>query len=165
MSDNGLKMRKLRYASQCTLAACSVFAILLLLDAMSDTLAVTVLGASSFIAFTRPESHISKPRLLIGGYVIGIASGCFCHTLCGTTGLNTLPIIGTSHHIVMGALAVGLAIFLMVITGTEHPPAAGLALAFVLGGWDRSTVVVTIAGIIALSAIKELLRPRLIDLL
>ena len=49
-------------------------------------------------------------------------------------------------------------------TETEHPPAAALALGYVLNEWDGGTVLVVLAGATALSLIKEALRNRLMDL-
>ncbi len=68
-------------------------------------------------------------------------------------------------QIIFGAVATGLAMLLMVITDTEHPPAASLALGFVLSEWDALTVLAVISGIVALASIKEVLKFRLIDLL
>jgi CBS-domain-containing membrane protein len=68
-------------------------------------------------------------------------------------------------QVVSGALAVGLAILLMVVANVEHPPAAGLALAFVLNEWDGRTIIVVLAGIASLVILKTLLEPVLVDLL
>ena len=68
-------------------------------------------------------------------------------------------------QIIMGAVAVGLAMFCMVTTDTEHPPGAAIALGFVLNEWDLMTVAVVLAGICSISFIKESVRSRLIDLL
>ena len=68
-------------------------------------------------------------------------------------------------HVVFGAMSVGLAIFLMVITDTEHPPAAGLALGLILNEWSFLTIVVVLVGIISLSVIKFILKPVLKNLL
>jgi CBS-domain-containing membrane protein len=67
-------------------------------------------------------------------------------------------------RVLFGALSVGLAILLMVVTNTEHPPVAGLALGFVLNEWNFRTVVVVFAGIVLLAILKTLLRPMLVDL-
>ena len=68
-------------------------------------------------------------------------------------------------RILFGAVAVGLAMFVMVTTDAEHPPGAAVALGFVLSDWDMSTVAIVMAGIIAISVIKELVRDLLMDLL
>jgi CBS-domain-containing membrane protein len=64
--------------------------------------------------------------------------------------------------IVFAALATGLAMFLMVVTKTEHPPAAALGL--VLNEWTPLTLVVVILGVTALSICKRLVLPLLMDL-
>ncbi len=73
----------------------------------------------------------------------------------------------TAHAsmVVFGALATGLAMFLMVVTKTEHPPAAALALGLVLNEWTLLTLVVVIVGVVALSICKQLVLPILMDLL
>ena len=71
-------------------------------------------------------------------------------------------------HTVMvffGALATALAMFFMVVTKTEHPPAAALALGLVLNPWDLMTLFVVITGVVALSIFKQLILPMLMDLL
>ena len=68
-------------------------------------------------------------------------------------------------RILLGALAVGLTMFVMVTTDTEHPPGAALALGFVLNEWDLMTILVVLLGIGAISVVKEAARGRLIDLL
>ena len=73
--------------------------------------------------------------------------------------------IHESPHVVFGAMSVGLAIFVMVITDTEHPPAAGLALGLILNEWSLLTIVVVFVGIISLSVIKFILKPVLKNLL
>ena len=67
--------------------------------------------------------------------------------------------------IVFAALATGLAMFLMVVTRTEHPPAAALALGLVLNEWDPLTLLVVISGVVGLSICKRLVLPILMDLL
>jgi CBS-domain-containing membrane protein len=62
-------------------------------------------------------------------------------------------------------VSVGLAIFVMVLTNTEHPPAAGVALGLVLGECSILTVTVVLVGIVLLSLIKRVLRPVLKNLL
>ena len=65
----------------------------------------------------------------------------------------------------MAALSVGVGIFGMVATNTEHPPAAGTALGLMIHGWSASAVAFIILGAITLPAVRILLRPRLVNLL
>jgi CBS-domain-containing membrane protein len=67
--------------------------------------------------------------------------------------------------VVFGALATGVAMFLMVITKTEHPPAAAVALGLVLNAWDWPTLAFIMGGIAFLSIIKQIVMPLLMDLL
>ncbi|HUS46288.1 MAG TPA: HPP family protein [Phycisphaerae bacterium] len=161
--DEKFRANKARYIFQCGLATASVLAVLLVLDAFSNAAVIASLGASSFVAFTMPRSDVSRPRFLVGGYVVGVAAGSLCYWLSLLAWPG--PLIPKHSYILFGALAVGLAIFAMVVTNTEHPPAAGVALGLVLGEWHGLTVVVILVGIVALSAVKRLLRPVLIDLL
>jgi len=66
--------------------------------------------------------------------------------------------------ILIPSLSVGLSIFVMVITNTEHPPAAGTALGIVVQGWSYSTIVIILITISLLSMTKYLLKPWLKDL-
>ena len=163
--DANFSRNKARYVAQCLLAALSVFAVLILLEAHENTAVIAALGASSFIAFTMPRTESSKPRLMIGGYVVGIVSGLACHSLSLLPFLSELNAMPQFSSAVYGALAVGLSIFLMVVTDTEHPPASGVALGLVLNNCDPRTILVVGVGIVVLSVIKRLLQPVLINLL
>jgi CBS-domain-containing membrane protein len=153
-----------RYALQCSLAAAVVLILLMVLDAMTQTVLIAALGASVFIAFAVPRSLHSSPRCLIGGYLAGILAGSLMATL--NIAIDFSDVV-TAHAsmVVFGALATGLAMFLMVVTKTEHPPAAALALGLVLNEWTLLTLVVVIVGVIALSICKQLILPILMDLL
>jgi CBS-domain-containing membrane protein len=61
------------------------------------------------------------------------------------------PDLQGQARIVFGALSVGLAILLMVVMNAEHPPAADLALGFVLNEWNFWTVIVVVFAIVLLS--------------
>jgi len=152
-----------RYALQCSLAAAVVLILLMVLDAVTQTVLIAALGASVFIAFAVPRSLHSSPRCLIGGYLAGILAGSLMATL--NIAIDFSDVV-TAHAsmVVFGALATGLAMFLMVVTKTEHPPAAALALGLVLNEWSLLTLVVVIVGVIALSICKQLILPILMDL-
>jgi CBS domain-containing membrane protein len=153
-----------RYFLQCTLAFLVVLILLLVLDAVTQTVLIAALGASTFIAFVVPRSLHSDARHMIGGYLAGILAGALMGTLNTTMHISDVA-IAHSVTIIFGALATGFAMFIMVVTKTEHPPAAALALGLVLNEWDLITLVVVIAGIVALSIFKRLVLPMLMDLL
>jgi CBS-domain-containing membrane protein len=159
LEDRIAKERVRRFVIQCSLAGLVVLGLLLVLDAVTQTVLIAALGASTFIAFAVPRSLQSGPRYLIGGYVVG----CLMGTL--NSALNFSD--ATLTHAVMilfGALATGLAMFVMVITRTKHPPAAALALGLVLNEWSLLTIAVVFSGALALSACKQLVLPVLLDL-
>ena len=161
--DSKFRHNKSRYVAQCLGATATILLVLLLLDSVKQTVLIASLGASAFIAFAAPRSYASRPRALIGGYCVGTLLGCglsfVAVAMAARSGLplHTLQIVG-------GAVASGLAFFAMVVSDTEHPPAAALAIGFVLNEWDLSTVAVVLSGITALSLVKEIFRARLMDL-
>ncbi len=138
--------------------------VLLFLDSVYQTVLIAGLGASSVVAFSAPSMRASRPRCLLGGYVIGIAVGSVMSALVPVFSM-AVPMDEHAVQIVFGAVAVGLAMFFMVTTDTEHPPGAAIALGFVLNEWDFMTIVVVMTGISLISLIKELARNWLIDLL
>jgi CBS-domain-containing membrane protein len=152
-----------RYALQCGLAGLVVFVLLLVLDAVTQTVLIAALGASAFIAFAVPRSLHSGPRHMIGSYVVGILAGSLMSTLA--TLINVSPTADHAVMIIFGAIAISLAMFTMVVTRTEHPPAAALALGLVLNEWSLLTLVVVLSGIVGLSIIKQLVLPALLDLI
>ena len=152
-----------RYTMQCGLAGLVVLVLLLVLDAVTQTVLIAALGASAFIAFAVPRSPHSGPRHMIGGYVAGIFAGSLMATL-----KTFIDVSANADHAVMvifGAIAISLAMFTMVVTRTEHPPAAALALGLVLNEWSLLTLLVVLAGVIGLSIIKQLVMPALLDLI
>ena len=153
-----------RYALQCGLAGLVVLLLLLILDAVTQTVLIAALGASAFIAFAVPRSLHSGARHMIGGYAIGIVAGCLMATLESAMNIQDVG-LGHAVMVVFGAMAISLAMFTMVVTRTEHPPAAALALGLVLNEWDLLTLAVVMAGIVALSLVKRLVLPMLLDLI
>lgn len=153
-----------RYFLQCGLASIVVLILLLVLDTVTQTVLIAALGASTFIAFAVPRSLHSDPRHMIGGYLVGIVAGCLMSVPHNALTYSD-PVVAHAFDIFFGALATGLAMLIMVITKTEHPPAAALALGLVLNEWDFLTLFVVIAGVVALSICKRLVLPMLMDLL
>ena len=152
-----------RYTMQCGLAGLAVLVLLLVLDAVTQTVLIAALGASAFIAFAVPRSPHSGPRHMIGGYVAGIFAGSLMAILKALIDVSAI-----SDHalmVIFGAIAISLAMFTMVVTRTEHPPAAALALGLVLNDWNLLTLIVVLSGVVGLSIIKQLVMPALLDLI
>ena len=153
-----------RYLLQCSLAGVVVLILLFILDAVTQTVLIAALGSSTFIAFAVPRSPHSDPRHMIGGYLVGIFAGSLMGTLHLALDFSD-PSVAHASMIVFGALVTALAMFVMVVTKTEHPPAAALALGLVLNEWNFMTLLVIVAGIVSLSILKRLVLPVLMDLL
>jgi CBS-domain-containing membrane protein len=162
--DDRLTMDNIRrYAIQCSLATIVVLVLLIALDAVTQTVLIAALGATTFIAFAVPRSLVSSPRCLIGGYLVGMFAGSLMASLNALIGISD-PVMAHVSLIVFGALATGIAMFLMVVTKTEHPPASALALGLVLNEWSAFTLVVIVVGVVVLSICKRLVLPHLMDL-
>ncbi len=78
-------------------------------------------GATMVIVFALPASPLAQPRNIVGG-----------HLLAALVGLIVVSLFGV-HSWSLG-LAVGLAISLMMLTGTLHPPAGANPLLIMLAG-------------------------------
>ena len=153
-----------RYVLQTLMATATMLIVLLLLDMVEQTVLIASLGASTFIVFSMPHTHRSEPRYLIGGYLVGAVAGCSLSLIADW--LNIYASFDPRVvDVCFAALALGISFFLMVITDTEHPPAAALALGFVLNEWDLFALFVVMSGICLISAIRQLMKPRLMDLL
>jgi len=62
------------------------------------------------------------------------------------------------------AIAFTIAMFLMVITNTEHAPAAGVTIGFVINDWTMTTVLLVMIGIIVIASFQSVLKKWMIDL-
>ena len=102
-----------------------------------------------------PDNITAQPRNVIGGHIVGL--------LCGFL-FSLIPHFTLHFAIFIYSLAVGTSLFLMVVTDTEHPPAAGTALGVVMPGISLQVIVVVVASIIILSVIHRILKPYLRDL-
>lgn len=161
--DTKFRQNKAQYVLQTLLAVITMLIVLLVLDAVEQTVLIASLGASAFIAFAMPRSYPSRPRYMIGGYLIGTFVGCLMSLFAVFLAISAvLPV--RSVQIVCGAIATGLTFFLMVVLDMEHPPAAALALGYVLNDWQLDTVVVVLGGVTSLCLVKELFRRQLMDL-
>ena len=158
--DHKFKRNKGKYIAQCTMAAVSISAILIFLDTLFNSAVLAAFGATSFIVFAMPQQKTSNPRRLIGGYIVGIGVGV------GMRSLESLLPASEALWIVslFGALAVAISIFIMTMTNTEHPPAAGAALGIALDGIEPIGILIMLLAVGILVAIKYALRRWMINL-
>jgi CBS domain-containing membrane protein len=79
------------------------------------------IGASVLLVFAVPASPLAQPWPVIGGNAISVCCGIASSALIG-------------EPVVAGGVAVGLAILVMSLTRSLHPPGAAMALTAVVGG-------------------------------
>jgi len=162
--DKKIQKNLFNYIIQCLIATSILFISLLFLNVLTETAIIASLGATSFIVFAMPNTYAASPRRLIGGYFIGISSGIICYQF----GQISYPfIISMSNQkvpIFFAAIAVGLSIFIMTITNTEHAPAAGIALGLVINQWNVTSIAFIIIVMLLMIITHHVLKPYLINL-
>lgn len=158
------RVRLWNYLWQSALATIVVFILLLTLNIYTQTLVIAALGSTVFTLFAMPERVTAMPRNSIGGHVVCIMVGGLCHVLNGIGPLFGLLSM-QQYSLFMISLAIGLSTFVMVVTDTEHPPAAGTALYFVLNGWNTPIAVFMVVLVVLLAIIKRAIRPWMKDLI
>ncbi len=89
-------------------------------------------GATLVLVMSVHESPLAQPKNIFFG-----------HVLSGVSGLIVLTFIG-SNMFCLG-LGVALAIFIMMITHTVHPPAGGNPLIVILGDQTISFILIPLA--------------------
>ncbi|MBI2847674.1 MAG: HPP family protein [Chloroflexi bacterium] len=152
------------YIVQSLLAVAAAAVILTFLRVITHTAIIAALGSSTFIVFALPNTHNAQPRCLIGGHIIGLVSGLIAY-LAFSAGLSRLLPNHTELILAIGAaFSIGLAIFLMTITDTEHPPAAGTALGIIIQSWSYQTIIFILAYAVSLALVKWLLKDYLKNL-
>jgi len=152
------------YITQSLLAVLTVGIILYFVEVLTHAAIVAALGSSAFIVFAMPHSITAQPRRLIGGHIVGLLSGTFCYYAFLTGPLGKLVTGWQFTTLFVYALAVGLSIFLMAVTNTEHPPASGTALGIVAHAWSHQVVIFVLACAIGLAIVRRLFRRYLRDL-
>lgn len=86
------------------------------------TLLVGSFGASAVLVYGAIRSPLAQPRNVLGGHILSAIVGVACYQLLG----------GTIW--VAAAIGVSLAIAIMLLTKTVHPPAGATALIAIIGG-------------------------------
>ncbi len=88
-------------------------------------------GASAVLLFGATESPMAQPRNLVGGHLVSAGVAVLVVALLGSTPLSM-------------AVAVGLAIFVMNLTHTTHPPGGATALIGVQGAAGPGFILVPV---------------------
>jgi CBS-domain-containing membrane protein len=149
-----------RFLAQSFLAFAAVAIITVFFGSVTNGVIVAALGASAFIVFATSEHETARPRRLIGGHAICVCIGLLCSIPLRLTLVpQTTSVLG-----LLAAAAVGLAVFAMTATNTEHPPAAGNALAFAVSARGLNSVLFIAVAVVSLGILHRLLRRWLRDL-
>lgn len=143
------------YIFRSLLAILTIF-IVLLFSSIEQTVIMASIGSTAFIIFAMPKNITAKPRNVIGGHLVGFFSGCLC---------ACVPQPSFLYSATMYSFAVGLSIFIMIATSTEHPPASGTALGVAIAGFSLSAAFAVMTSVVILSLIHHFLRPFLKDLM
>ena len=89
-------------------------------------------GASMVLVMAVHESPLAHPKNVFFGHLISAFSGVLVYAIFGLS------------HLSIG-LGVGLAIFLMMITNTVHPPAGANPIIVIMGGKGLSFILLPVA--------------------
>jgi len=163
--DQYIHSKWAHYIAQCSLASLSLILILIIGDTILRAAIVVGVASSAFTVFVIPDSVAATPRKVIGGHVVAGMVGALISYALQLPGLDIYA--SQTNYIVdiAAATSVGIGIFFMVVTNTEHPPAAGTSLGLVIYGFDWTSVVFILGSALLLSAVRIVLRPRMINLL
>ncbi|MFH1821048.1 MAG: HPP family protein [Methanobacteriota archaeon] len=142
--DRKIREKWKNYLWQTTVATIAIFLILLVFTQLTNIVIVAAVGSTAFTVFAIPKQYTAGPRNVMGGHLIGTCMGLLCSSL--------------DSLLIGGSLAVGITMLLMIVTNTEHPPAAGTALGLALFP-SLGSVVFVIGSAFVLSLIKKLMDP------
>ena len=98
-----------------------ILVIFWLTDLLDFPLLIGSFGASAVLLFGAADSPLAQPRNVIAGHVVS-----------AVVAVCVVALLGTGQLAI--AVAVGLAIFVMNVTHTTHPPGGATALIGVQGG-------------------------------
>jgi len=124
--------RSLKYATWGLLSSTlSILAIFAVTKLAGFPLLIGSFGASAVLLFGANDSPLAQPRNLVGGHLVSAAAAVVIVALLGSSAFTI-------------ALGVGVAIFLMHVTHTTHPPGGATALIGVQGHAGFAFVLVPV---------------------
>lgn len=129
----------LRFAFWSLLSATlGIFAICEVTTLVGHPLLIGSFGASAVLLFGANDSPLAQPRNLVGGHLLSAATAVVVVALLGSTPATM-------------ALGVGVAIFVMNLTHTTHPPGGATALIGVQGAVGPEFILIPVlAGVMIL---------------
>lgn len=164
--DDKFRKNPEKYVYQSVLTTIFVFIVMYFIEIIDHPAVIASIGASAFILFSMPHQPIAKPRRLVGGYIVGMTVGLLFYYF-------GIHLVGGAHILsaqktlraLLASISVGTAFFLMIVTDTEHPPAAGIALGIVFNAWNAVTLLYILVSAVSLACLKHLIKDFMIDLL
>lgn len=123
-------MNKLSFSFVSGLAAAVAIGLLSYIDTLQSgwVLLMAPFGATAVLVFGLPESPLARPKnVILGHFLTALIGVCFTQWV----GVNPLTL----------ALASGLAVTVMLLTGTTHPPAGANPLLIMFSGQSWSFLV------------------------
>lgn len=160
---------------QATAAIIFMWLVLFSLDHVAASQIIWAAGASTlasstYIVFCAPKAVVAKPQKIVGAYIIAVLCGevmrylanlvCSAIASCQPGGPGYLHVFE-----VAAAISVGVALLLMVLFKSEHPPAAGLAVVMVLDIRNVEALAVIFGAAVILSLIRIIFRRFLCNLI
>lgn len=172
LTRSDVKRLGLNLLWQPLLASIIVAMVLWGFSSQSTTNLVWALGAGAisstvYIAFGAPSCNAARMRNIIGGYLVAILCGTVIQNILTYFGFLNLPHLNSSLElfgVLNAAMVVGLVLLLMSLLQCEHPPAAGLSLVVVIDMRSYKILLIIMAYVCLIAAIKWLLRSYLKDL-
>ncbi|TKC05815.1 HPP family protein [Pedobacter frigoris] len=144
-ADTSPKSATIKFSAYSALGGfIAITAVALLTKNLQMPFIMAPFGATCVLAFGVPDSPLAQPRNIIGGHLISTFIGLSCFFLFGNEWYTL-------------ALGVGLAIAVMQLTKTTHPPAGADPLVVILGAchWDylinpvlSGSVIITIIALL-----------------
>jgi len=160
---------------QATAAIIFMWLVLFSLDHIAASQIIWAAGASTlasstYIVFCAPKATVAKPQKIIGAYLIAMLCGEVMRYLANLvcSAIQNCHIGGPGYlHVfeVAAAISVGVALLLMVLFRSEHPPAAGLAVVMVLDIRNIEALAIIFGAAIILSLIRIIFRRVLCNLI
>ncbi len=163
--DRRLRNHPHSYVFQSALCMLALLAIILVVDVVLQAAIVVGVASSAFIVFMLPHSRASSPRRVVGGHTVAVAVGTALSLAYLVPGWGDLAALSPAFQNLIAVLAVGLGFLIMILTNTEHPPAAGTALGLVVADWTFSAALFVLVAVLMLSSIHVGLRPWLRNLI
>jgi hypothetical protein len=162
--DPGFAGAPLRFVLQATLAAAVMLAVLAFVHSLSSAAIAAGLASSVVGIFIGPSNRTARIRAVVGGHAVALVLGSIFSAILFLAPVESFLSDRRILFDLSLATAVGVAMLLMAITNSEHPPAAGTALGMASREFDILIFFSIIGAVILLAVMKLAIRPHLRDL-